>query len=106
MIKETLEQEIAHITRQIVEKFHPEKIILFGSAARRDATHVHDLDFLIIKRDLPNNGGGRARRVRKAIVKRVAADFLVYRPEEIQERTRLGDPFVLSILRHGRVLHG
>jgi predicted nucleotidyltransferase len=44
-----LQSEIESITAQLVEKYKPEKIILFGSAARGDATPDSDADFLIIK---------------------------------------------------------
>ena len=37
------------IVRQFVSKYHPIKIILFGSAARGDFERANDLDFLIIK---------------------------------------------------------
>ena len=36
----------------------------------------------------------------------MAADRLVYRPSEFNDRVRLGDPFIKSILKEGRVLYG
>ena len=42
-------REIESIVRQIVNKYHPEKIILFGSAARGDFEKANDLDFLFVK---------------------------------------------------------
>ncbi len=41
--------EIQNIVEQIIHKYTPSKIILFGSAARREYDKVNDLDFLIIK---------------------------------------------------------
>jgi predicted nucleotidyltransferase len=41
------EKEIKSITAQIIEKYEPLKIILFGSAARGDYGKAKDLDFLI-----------------------------------------------------------
>ncbi len=46
-------QEINSIVRQLVDKYRPIKVLLFGSAARGDFDRVNDLDFLIIKDDLP-----------------------------------------------------
>ncbi len=44
-----IEKEIEDIAEQIIEKYRPEKIILFGSAVRGEFTADSDLDFLIIK---------------------------------------------------------
>ena len=42
-----LEQEIRSIATQIIKKYKPEKIILFGSAARGDEGPDSDADFLV-----------------------------------------------------------
>jgi predicted nucleotidyltransferase len=101
-----VENEIHDIARQIVEKYHPEKIILFGSAARGGFTPDSDVDLLVIKKDVPRYGIDRMRELRRLIKKKVAADFLVYRPEEIEERLKMGDPFVKAVLSEGKVLYG
>ena len=33
-------------------------------------------------------------------------DYVVYRPDELQARLQMGDPFVERIVRDGKVLHG
>jgi predicted nucleotidyltransferase len=38
------------ITAKIIEKHRPERIILFGSAARGEFHHDSDIDLLIIKK--------------------------------------------------------
>jgi uncharacterized protein len=53
-----IEKEIEYITRQIVQKYQPQKIILFGSAAGGAFSKNSDLDFFIIKDD-PRPGGDR-----------------------------------------------
>jgi predicted nucleotidyltransferase len=100
------DKEIQSITKQLIEKYGPEKIILFGSAARGDRDQVNDLDFLIIKRDVPLYGIDRMRELDELIERNVAADMLVYRPDEFEDRVRLGDPFIKAILKEGRVLYG
>lgn len=35
----------------------------------------------------------------------LATDFIVYKPEEVEERLRLGDPFIKGIFEKGRVLY-
>lgn len=39
---------IAEVTQKIVERFHPEKVILFGSQARGDARPDSDLDLIVV----------------------------------------------------------
>ncbi|MFH1953334.1 MAG: nucleotidyltransferase domain-containing protein [Pseudomonadota bacterium] len=98
--------EIEIIVEQIIRKYRPMKIILFGSAGRGEYDKVNDLDFLIIKKDVPLHGLERMRELDELIERNIAADMLVYRPDEFDERIKLGDPFIKTILREGRVLYG
>jgi len=75
-----IEKEIESITTQLIEKYCPEKIFLFGSAAQGDRDQVNDLDFLIIKQDVPFYGIDRMRELDELIERNMAADMLVYRP--------------------------
>jgi len=100
------EKEIERITAQIIEKYKPEKIILFGSASRGKFTSDSDVDFLIIKNDTPEYGADRIRELSKLIDRNVAVDFLIYRPEEFKKRVEMADPFLKAVLREGRVLYG
>ena len=54
-------KEIQRITEQIIEKYKPDKIILFGSAVRNDMKPDSDVDFLVIKKDSPLYGADRIR---------------------------------------------
>ena len=44
----TQDEAIAAITDRLVEYYHPERIYLFGSAARGDAGPDSDLDFCVV----------------------------------------------------------
>jgi predicted nucleotidyltransferase len=101
-----LQDEIRHITAQLVEKYGPERIILFGSAARGEPQADSDADFLIIKRDCPLIGRDRIRELHRLIDRNIPVDFLVYRPEELEGRLAMGDPFLKAVLRDGKVLYG
>lgn len=105
MMNQNIKEEIANISRQIVEKYKPEKIILFGSAAYGKLGPDSDIDFLIIKKETPYYGIDRMREIRRLIEKNIAADFLIYRPEEFDERLKLGDPFIKTIVKEGIVLY-
>ena len=50
MFQRTLTEEtLQEIIRRVVEVAHPERIILFGSAARGDMDSNSDVDLLVIK---------------------------------------------------------
>jgi len=100
------EKEIESIAIQIVQKYEPEKIILFGSAARGEAGPDSDADFLIIKSQTPYYGADRIRELSRLIERDIPVDFLVYRPEEFEKRLEMGDPFLKAVLKDGKVLYG
>lgn len=107
MNKGELEQKVKETADQIVRKFHPEKIILFGSAVWGIFSSDSDVDLLIIKSDVPERGIDRQYEIDNLIERRgLALDMLVYKPEEVEERTRLGDPFIREIISKGKVLYG
>jgi len=106
MEKKDIFSEIQNIVGQIIQKYKPSKIILFGSAGRGEYDKVNDLDFLIIKQDVPLYGLERMRQLDELIERNIACDLLVYRPDEFEERIKLGDPFIKTILREGQVLYG
>jgi len=100
------EKEINYITRQIIEKYKPEKIILFGSAARGELNLNSDADFLIIKKETPLYGANRIRELSHMIDRNIPIDLFIYRPEEFEQRLKMGDPFLKSILKEGKTLYG
>ena len=100
------EKEIESIVIQIIEKYEPQKIILFGSAARGESGSDSDADFLIIKKDTPFYGADRIRELSRIVNRNIPVDFLVYRPEEFEKRVEMGDPFLKAIIKEGRVLYG
>ena len=92
-------------TEQLVERFAPEKVILFGSLARGEGRWDSDADILVV---MPFDGRHLAqiRQIRKACRAGVPLDLLVRRPEEVAMRYRGGDPIVREALDHGEVLYG
>ncbi len=105
MKKENILREIDNIKNQLIEKYRPEKIILFGSAAW-GGEEINDLDLFVVKRDVPYYGTDRMRELRHLIAVNVSVDFIVYKPEEVDECLSLGDPFIKKILKKGKMLYG
>lgn len=103
--KERFNTEIQNIIQQLVRVYKPQKIILFGSLATGKINPGSDIDLFIIKRDVPNLGVERIRELESLIKYRLATDFIVYKPEEVEERLKLGDPFIRNIFQEGQVLY-
>jgi len=49
-----LEHLLEEITRRIVARVRPERILLFGSAAREAMTPDSDIDLLVLEREVEN----------------------------------------------------
>ena len=101
----TLEQEtLDDIIGRIVEAVQPERIILFGSAARGDMSRNSDVDLLVVKE------GENAWTVMSRIYENLygvdaAVDAVVVSPEELE---RYKDSHALVIkpaLQEGRVVY-
>ena len=105
MNKEMLDQQILDdIIRRIVEVAQPEKIILFGSAARGEMNRHSDVDLLVVKE------GAHRRRLAGRIYQNLygvgaAVDVVVVTPADVE---RYKDSHALVIkpaLREGRVVY-
>lgn len=96
-----LKSELHRIENQL-RQMGARKIILFGSYARGRADVLTDLDLVVVMdSELPFVQ--RTAEVYRRIVPRVAADILVYTPDEWQ---RMQDrPFGQQVLREGKVLY-
>jgi len=105
MTAEELDPRIESLKQQLVTRYHPEKVILFGSAAR-GADVINDVDLFIIKDDVPVIGAERIRQLYRLMDVDLPVDYLIYRPKEVSERLALGDPFVISVMNEGKVLYG
>lgn len=94
------------LVRRIVEVAHPEKIILFGSAARGEMGPDSDLDILVVK-DAPH-GRETARRIRRALLNVFpghSKDIVVVSPAEVERYGDVIGYIIRPALREGRVLY-
>ncbi len=98
---ETLEQ----ITQRIVEGFHPQRVILFGSRARGDERRDSDVDLLIVAPSSEPRWR-RAVPVYQALAGLgVPKDIVWWTPEEIAEWRGVKTHFINTVLREGVVLY-
>ena len=95
---------IQELSDEIARKFHPDKIILFGSYAYGNPSEDSDVDLLVV---LPFEG--KALRKSLEILERTDPDFAVdllsRRPDDMARRYAEGDPLVGEVVDRGRVLY-
>jgi predicted nucleotidyltransferase len=96
---------LADITRRIVEKFQPYKVVLFGSYAYGTPDPDSDVDLLVVM-DSDEPMAQRIRRVTEvAKVRFLPMDIIVRTPDEMAQRLVMGDFFLAEILDKGKVLY-
>ena len=101
MIKET---EIHNVAQKVIQNYKPERIYLFGSFAWGKPTADSDVDLFIVK-ETQERKFDRQLKVRRIINGSLPVDILVYNNKELQERIALGDFFVKTILKKGKLLY-
>ncbi len=102
-----IQLQIKNLTKQLVTKYAPEKIILFGSATQKNnENEINDIDLFIVKKDVPHFGSERISQLYRIIDTPLPVDYIVYRPSEVSNRLSLGDPFIVNIVNNGEVLYG
>jgi predicted nucleotidyltransferase len=69
--------------KALAEGAHPQKILLFDSYARGDATADSDLDLLVIEDEVSDRASEMVRLRRLLRPLRVPADVLVYSADEV-----------------------
>lgn len=95
---------IKKLCKQIVEKFRPQKVILFGSYAYGSPSFDSDIDLLVV---MPFDGRIHEQtvKVRRELDSSMPLDLLVRTAEQVQERIEMEDFFMREIVEEGRVLY-
>ena len=96
---------VADLVKRIVAAADPEKIVLFGSAARGEMGPDSDYDLLVIK-------GGKFNRHRVTLTitralrgKGAPVDFLVVTPDEVERYRNTHCLVICPALREGKVVY-
>lgn len=101
----TTNEAISEMTERIVERFHPVRIILFGSHARGDARPDSDVDLLVVLPQVKNKRES-AVQIRQILADLpVSKDVIVTSPEEIEQKGHLVSSILRPALREGVVLY-
>ena len=101
-----ISQEIlAEVKDRLVEKFHPQRIILFGSQARETADKQSDVDLLVV---CPIQGNRRQLMVAMDRALKglpIARDIMVLSPEEFERDRYIPGTVARPAWKEGKVLY-
>ncbi len=97
---------LQEVVRRLVEAYGPQRVYLFGSAARGEAGPDSDYDLLLI---VPDDAPPERRRSRLAYEvlwgTGIAADVLVWTASQFDSRAHLPSSLPATVLREGKLLH-
>lgn len=96
------------VTDRIIEKTHPEKVFLFGSVARGEATQQSDIDLLIIaKTDKPfPSRMSPIHDILREMKYPWSVESVIYTPEEFKRAQEKGSLFIYEVITTGQLLYG
>jgi predicted nucleotidyltransferase len=97
-------EEIRAYAHKIAERFHPEKIILFGSYSNGEPNEDSDVDLLVVM-DYQGYNWKKASQIRTDLRPPFALDLLVRRSTEIEQKLDESDYFWAALMNSGIVLH-
>lgn len=97
-------RQINEVGQRIGKRFHPQRVILFGSYAEGHPTEDSDVDLLVV---MPVHGShiDQSVEIRMAVRPPFPVDLLVRTPEKVSERLNMGDSFMRTILDEGKVIY-
>jgi predicted nucleotidyltransferase len=90
---------------RIVQKFHPIRIILFGSWARGSAREDSDLDLLVVLPKVEHKRKVAIEVLRALNGLPITKDVIVTTPKEIKERGQIVGNILRPALEEGKVIY-
>jgi uncharacterized protein len=99
------QKQIQRMVNRIVRRFHPERIILFGSHARGDAGPDSDVDLLVV---MAVDGSRREKAIEIGVALHgigVPKDIIVTTPEDFSWRKEIVGTIEYPAVKEGKVLY-
>lgn len=99
------QDSISQAVKQLIEKFYPERIILFGSHARGSADEHSDVDFLVVA-----SFKGKRRSTIVAMDRALrglgfARDIVLLTPEEFERDRHIPGTIARPAAQEGKILY-
>ncbi len=99
------EETLQNIIRRVVEVAQPEKIILFGSAARGEMGPHSDVDLLVIKRGKFHQGNLTGKIYMNLHGVGQAVDVILVTPEQVERYRHTHFLVIAPALREGKEVY-
>jgi predicted nucleotidyltransferase len=102
---QSVQRDINRVVQRIVRQFHPERVILFGSHARGQASSDSDVDLLVVMAvdGLKRDKQLEVRRALRDIP--VCVDIVVSTPEEFGWRQEIVGTIEYPAVKEGKVMY-
>lgn len=102
-MKRTIHNRLKEISRRIKGKYNADKVILYGSHARGEATRDSDIDLLIVApaKERFFLRMAKVLELVRDLYSGLALSPIVLRPNEVALRLKKGDHFIKQILKEG-----
>ena len=97
-------EAIRDFCQELVEAFHPQKVVLFGSYAYGTPDDGSDVDLLVVM-PISEAPARVSAEILMALAPSFPVDVLVRSPEQLALRLKAGDEFLREIMQKGIMLH-
>jgi predicted nucleotidyltransferase len=95
---------VQKLVQQIVDRFHPQKVILFGSHAYGKPTEDSDVDLLVVMQT-EENPLHTAARISASVDHPFPLDILVIRPSDLAAALQEQNIFETEVVNKGVILY-
>ena len=95
--------KITKFVEEVVKRFNPEKVILFGSYAYGKQEEGSDVDILLIMETKATLS--KEVEIRMKVERNFPLDLIVMDSREIEKRIKRGDAFFQKVLESGEILY-
>jgi predicted nucleotidyltransferase len=101
----TRDEMLREAVRILVEAAAPRRIILFGSAARGEATEASDFDFIVVERQVKSRRAEIVRLLEALEPTGIPADIFVASESFFEEWSRVPGNVLHEARREGKVVY-
>ena len=95
---------IEKFKEEVISKLNPQRIILFGSFARGDINEGSDVDLIIIAK-WKEEFLDRIKLLMDLNKFKIPLEPIGYTEEEFKKLIEEGNPFILQVLKEGKVIY-